>query len=79
MKKSGSGKKLKQTNSKLNQIAKTLEIDSKIKKAEEAVLGQRRMDLKKLRAIKSYLTGIKTSERAKVYQNSARNSNTQYK
>lgn len=55
------------TNSKLSQLAKNLEFDTKVKKAEDAVITQRKQDIKKLKAIKGYLNGIKTGDKQKIY------------
>ncbi len=60
-------------------MAKNLEFDNKVKTAEDAVITQRKEDIKKLKAIKGYLTGIKTGDREKIYAQNARSSKTMYK
>ena len=67
IKKSQSTSNLVSTN-KLSQVAKHLEFDAKVKQAEDSVMVERKENLKQLKAIKGYLMGIKTGDKAKIYQ-----------
>lgn len=56
-------KKLKASisaNNKLSKMAHNLQVDSKVKQAEDSIMEERRENMRQLRTIKGYLSGIKT-------------------
>lgn len=53
-------------NNKLAKMANNLQIDAKVKFVEDSLMMERKQNIKQLRSIKGYLTGVKTGKNAHI-------------
>ena len=64
------------SSNKLAQVAMQVKYEAHVKTAEDIVMEQRKDNLKQLKQIKSYLSGVKTGMKTRVYSSASRSSKT---
>ena len=55
-------------NNKLAKMANILQIDAQVKQVEDCVMQERKQNIKQLRNIKGYLSGIKTGRNSQILE-----------